>query len=285
LGKVNSSTYGFSTVEFECPVRRNSGASITIKIRNNSIEDYFYFCAINFVHLSEWKRQYVNNFKAIGNTLSAFIDHNGASDYAFQDSEGLFFGSYHGGEVREYGKCSWVSNSIEEVDSYSTLTDFSLIPMGEWRVISDLRMVQRTKLISKANMVTEYDFNIDGTVEMKFGLYNSTINFKSIYTALTCTNSSFSHVSYPKYLSLPSPNEEDIEIPSNEGIITQHNELEGLDLTIRFTKFNELKNARKAVILNNSNYRKFYYGVIVYQYPAIPVQHLSFSKGLDFVVR
>jgi hypothetical protein len=139
-------------------------------------------------------------------------------------------------------------------------------------------------------MISDFDFNIDGTLEMKFALIESTIEFISAYTALTCTGPTFGYVSYPWLGALPPTDGEYYTVPMNEGYIVQYDsQLTGQEIGIRFTKFNEQSNMRNhPYIWNSANYKKFYYGPLVQADESggsKVINNLTFSKGLDFNIR
>src|SRR5690625_3459525 len=280
--------HGYGIIEFECPIRLTASYydEMSLTVRNNG-DGKFYFGAFNFYFLEEYtvNRPFVNNFKVIGNNRDPFIDSSGASDYALQDENGIYFGSYHGGEKLTYDRITWNEHGHDYGEFSTTMISFADIDVGEWRILSNLKIQQETSLIDKATMFSEFDFNIDGTIEMKFGLYDSSIPLRSIYTALTSTNENFDYVLYPSLKRLPVPNNENIETLMNEGMIVQYHAQHGLELVTRYTRFNELKNARKTVIWNRDNYRKFYSAPVSNQDTPVLISNLSFSKGLDFIIR
>jgi len=291
IARQDTSAIGYALVEFEIPTRRNSPRNMIVKIINKSTVTPFYPVCINFVLLKDWNKEVVNNFKALGSTRNDFIDEVGASDYAFMNKDRVLFGSYHGGEVRSYGMAMWTTQNQEDVDSYGSLKDFAEIPNGEWKILKDFKIVQKTSLLNgQAKMTSEFDFNIDGTMEMKFALTESTIEFISMYTALTCCGPTFNYVGYPWLSSLPPTDENYYTVPLNEGYIVQYDpQLTGQEIVIRFTKFNDTKNFRGgAYIWNSSNYKKFYYGTLVQADNVggtMLVNNLTFSKGLDFNIK
>lgn len=284
-GVNNTTSFAYSIIEFEVPTESRSNLSkvMKIKIKNNSNDREFLFSALNFCELSKWKenKMYVNNYKGFGSSYVPFIDANGSSDYALQDENGLYYGSYHGGEKLTYSQCNWPGAIHDYTDTQNELTSFSSVPVNEWRLINNFKIIQRTNIDNQADMLSEFNFDIDGTLEMSFGFYNSTMRLKTFYTALTCTSTAFNYVSYPFLQPLPAPNNEIISFPVTEGVFKQMNMTDKTELTIRYTKFNELNNNRRSAIKNQTNYRKFYYGP-VQSNKAVPIETLSFSKGLDF---
>ena len=284
-GVNDTTSYSYAVIEFPVPtdMRAIHSKVMKLKIKNNAVDKEFLFSALNFCELSNWKneRLHVNNYKGFGTSYEPFIDANGASDYALQDADGLYYGSYHGGEKLTYSQCNWPGEIHEYTDTQNELISFNDVPVNEWRLINNFKIIQRTNIDDQAEMLSEFNFDIDGTLEMNFGFYNSTMRLKTFYTALTCTSAAFNYVSYPFLQPLPAPNNEIISFPVTEGVFKQMNMTDKTELTIRYTKFNELNNNRRSAIKNQTNYRKFYYGP-VQSNKAVPIETLSFSKGLDF---
>lgn len=284
-GVNDTTSYSYAVIEFPVPteMRANHSKVMKLKIKNNAVDKDFLFSALNFCELSNWKneRLHVNNYKGFGTSYGPFIDAQGASDYALQDGDGLYYGSYHGGEKLTYSQCNWPGEIHEYTDTQNELISFDDVPVNEWRLINNFKIIQRTNIDDQAEMLSEFNFDIDGTLEMSFGFYNSTMRLKTFYTALTCTSTAFNYVSYPFLQPLPAPNNEIISFPVTEGVFKQMNMTDKTELTIRYTKFNELNNNRRSAIKNQTNYRKFYYGP-VQSNKAVPIETLSFSKGLDF---
>ena len=160
----------------------------------------------------------------------------------------------------------------------------SNLETGEWRLQKQFRIEQRTSLANGgAKMTSVFSFDTDGTIDMDFG-YTGTIEVSNFYTALTNGNSKFTELTYPVYkVFSTTASGADYRIPLSEGKITQLNSSEALGMTIRFTKFNNRFTSRKAVILDSSYYKKFYYGILYGTPKVIPA--LTFSKSIDFTLR
>lgn len=274
-------------IEFDIPIKATGTDSFKLTVKNLG-SGSTYPCAINFYKLADYSGQVVDNYKAFGSSKVGWIENNGASDYALYDHDAKkWFGSYHGGEISEYERILWNSNSIFERNDYDlSNAQFGAIPVGQWRVQSDFKIYQQTSLANgKAKMVSEFDFNTDGTLEMDFGYFNGTVNLSTFYTALTCTSTPFSYIFHPVFHNLPpTPTNTAFSVETTEGKVSQVSSTDLLQLDIRFTKFNNHHDRRGVVIADNAAYRKLYYGPI-YGTVGVPLKSLSFSKGLDFIVR
>lgn len=274
-------------IEFDIPIKSTGTDSFKLTVKNVGSGNV-YPCAINFYKLKDYTGEVVDNYKAFGSSKTGWIENNGASDYAIYDEdEQKWFGSYHGGEISEYDRIVWNSNNNYEKNDYSlSHAPFDTIPTGEWRVQKYFSIYQQTDLASgKAKMVSEFDFNTDGSIEMDFGYYQGTVNLSTFYTALTCTSTPFSYIFHPAFLNFGNtPSNEIFPIDTTEGKVSQVNPVDVLQLDIRFTKFNSRHDIRGVAIADNNAYRKLYYGPI-YGSKGFVLSSLSFSKGLDFIVR
>lgn len=276
---------GIGIVEFDVPTKSTTNDKIRVKIENADSTGLFYLCALNYKKLNEYEGEYITDFKFIGSDKAGWIESKGASDYAMYDyDKKLWLGSYHGGEVLEVEQITWSSQRICESEYYLSSTTLKNIELNDWRIQEDFKIYQRTNLANDGGkMVSIFSFNVDGTIDMDFGYSEGTINVSNFYTALTCTHTNFQYLFYPFYKYFGTPLNEFFNFQTTEGKISQVNSIDGLQLDIRFTKFNESKNSRGCSIADNVAYRKFYYGV-VYGKPTI-VKNVSFSKSLDFIVR
>lgn len=276
----------YAVIDFDLPrANFSTQKTLTVEIKNNDATKPFYFCCFNFFELKNYKGGQINKFKAF---LSGkfFIDSDGASDYAIFDSdEGKWCGSYHGGEISEYAKIPWKS-LIDGYEETQTLTDVSAVTLGSWSVLSEFHIIQKTNLNNKGYMTSIFDFNTDGTWEMKCGLSECVINTVNFYTGLTCTHKDFLHVVYPEISSLTTNSNNYFK--QTMGEITQRNVSELLDLNIRFTTFNRYIGDSRIdpyIYQDEDNYSKFYYGVVAGASSPINIKGLTFAKGLDFLIR
>lgn len=276
---------GYATVDFSVPRNVYLSRTYKLKIKNNDSVNPFYYCCLNMCELKDYNNNYVNKFK-YDNMGVEFIDAVGASDYAIFDYDiQKWCGSYHGGESRIYGRCLWKTLNAGQLDDEGH-ENFADITNGDWTIARNFVMWQKTKINNKATMVTTYDFNTDGTMEMKFALTDNTINMSNFYTALTCTGTTFNFISYPNIqaINLNTTN----VFPNIMGEVVQYDASSLIELGIRYTQFNRYLSTsenRNPYILHNASYAKFYYGPIVASTTPTIIKNLCFEKGLDFTVR
>ena len=283
---VMESYNGIGLIEFDVPTKSTTNSVFKVTIKNADSIGYFYPCAINFKKLEQYNGEHITDFKCFGSTSSGWITSNGASDYALYDADNkLWFGSYHGGEILELEQISWGTQTVEENPYYINNTTLSDINLNDWRIQKTFKIYQQTNLANnKAKMVSIFNFDNDGTLDMDFNYYDGQVNLSTFYTALTCTNVNFNYVFYPIFKNLgTTPTNTDIALPATEGKVSQVNSSDKLQLDIRFTKFNNSRYNRGCVIADNDAYRKLYYGPI--HGKSYLLENLTFSKSLDFIVR
>ena len=187
----------YITEDFFVPSAQNTSTSYKVKIINNGTKK-FSFVGFNFFRLKDYNGQQVDSYK-VYRLKKYFISNVGASDYAIRDKDlGKWCGSYHGGEIRESGKITWNSSKFGTA-RYVLDTDITIIANNTFSLLNSLRITQFTNINNKAKMSSTFDFDIDGTLNMQFGLYENTINATDIYTSLTCTYSDFEKINYPTY--------------------------------------------------------------------------------------
>ncbi|WP_203289856.1 hypothetical protein [Metabacillus sp. cB07] len=275
----------YAVLNFDLPrANFSTEKNLTVEIRNNDATRVFYFCCFNFNELKNYNGGRVNKFKAF-QSGKHFINGAGANDYAIYDSDlGKWVGSFHGGETSEYAKVPW-KNLVDGYEETQTLTDVATVPLSSWCVLNEFHLMQKTNLNNKGNMTSVFDFSTDGSMEMKFGLSNCTINTVNFYTALTCTHKDFLHVVFPEIASITTNANNYFRQAMGE--ITQRNSAELLDLNIRYTTFNRYRGDSRInpYVTQNVDYSKFYYGVVAGDASPINIQSLTFAKGLDFSVR
>lgn len=273
-------TANYQTVEFPIPSPPNSSETCTVKIKNTDATNKFSFVALNFYRLEEHDGQETDSFKFYVNN-SYFINETGASDYALRDNtNGKWFGSYHGGEVSQYLKGTWNGTSKQGDDFFSSETDLNTVASGAYCIVKNLLIRQKTKLINTADMVSIYDFNVDGTMNMTFALSNCTIPLKYFYTALTCTHTDFTQEAYPesKAITLSADNPLKIQGGYVEQVTATGERRQG----IRFSMFNNKYNTLGAFIRNDVAYSKFYYGIVTEYTDGVVIPNLTFAKAIDF---
>lgn len=280
----------YKTIDFEIPQRMLSGETVTVTLRNNDTTGkLLYFVCLNFMFLKEYDGRDVDFFKVFG-TNSYFINSPGASDYAIFDHDiQKFVGSFHGGETRISAKLTWYGSAIEYPMMYnegrfvkrnkSSITD-------SWALLPSFEIAQQTSINGKGKMNSTFSFNVDGTIDMRFGFYEGSINVETFYTALTATDVGFTYIGYPNYVELPAPDQKGYT-SANDGYVEQQNLAKTLTLGIRHTKFtsDEIALSRENGWIQNhaTNYKKYYYAAVEQYTPGVAISDLTFRKSLDFM--
>ena len=269
----------YNCEEFNVPSHVNGSYSFTVKIENKGVNK-FSFVGLNFSTLKDFDGKEVNSFKAYKKD-KVFINAVGASDYAIRDKElNKWCGSYHGGEIAEQQKITWNLTNKHGDDYWNKETHLTNIPVGRFTVVDDMRIIQKTNINDKATMTSIFDFNVDGTINMNFGLTNNTIKATDIYTALTCTSPNFIFITYPNIIGINENDNTTLQIQN--GYIEQYSRDYDMKLGIRYNIFNNEYNTKGHYITHNINYAKFYYGPVSGYDNGIVIPNLTFSKALDF---
>lgn len=290
--KLNFSAVNhYAVIEFEIPQSSSTATSVDVTLRNNDTAGKkLYFSCCNFMWLKDYDGRDIDFYKVFA-TTSSWLDSGGASDYAIFDTDlQKWCGSYHGGETRETAKITWTSGaSWRPVNQWHEgrylLKDKSTISVG-WIVLPSFKIMQVTNINSKGKMLSIYNFDIDGTVEMDFSFYDGTINVNNFFTALTATHVDFGYVKYPRYETLPAGTTP-LYFSANDGHIQQYNQTANLTLGIRFTRFlsdYQATSKKNGWIYNDATYyKKFYYGYADEYSGSVLVSNLQFKKALDFL--
>ena len=269
----------YNCEEFNVPSHANASNSFTVKIENKGAKK-FSFVGLNFSTLKGFDGKEVNSFKAYKKD-KVFINAVGASDYAIRDKElKKWCGSFHGGEIAEMQKMTWNLSNKHGEDYWNKENHLTDIPVGRFTVVDDFRIIQKTKINNKATMTSIFDFNIDGTINMNFGLTDNTIKATDIYTALTCTSTNFTFITYPNIIGINQNDNTTLQVQN--GYIEQYSKDYDMKLGIRYNIFNNEYNTLGHYIIHNINYAKFYYGAVAGYNEGIVIPNLTFSKALDF---
>ncbi|KQC91371.1 hypothetical protein AM596_15180 [Clostridium perfringens CP4] len=268
----------YITKEFEVPSSQTSSIEYTIKIENKGTKK-FSFCCFNFCRLKDFGGQSVDSYK-IYRLKKYFINADGSSDYAISDKDlNKWCGSFHGGETRLNYKMSW-NNTKFGMNKYNTEVDIKDVSDGSFTLMNSFRINQITNINDKAKMTSIFDFDIDGTLNMNFGLSENSIKAKDIYTSLTCTHPDFKFISYPILKATTENGNTNLEIQN--GYVEQYSNDFSRKLGIRYTMFNNFYNKLGTYIFSNNNYSKVYYGIVSGYSEGVVLPSVTFSKSLDF---
>ncbi len=286
----NNLTY--KVLDFEIPTRVNISTAVKVTFRNNDTTGVkAYFSCLNYLKLKDYDGRDIDFYKVF-TTNRKWIDHAGASDYAIFDHDiQQWCGSYHGGESRISAQMTWASGAswqptVAWDTGRYTMRNKADIPTG-WYITPSLKLRQLTNINDKGSMLSIFDWDTDGTMQMNFSLFNSSIVAETFYTALTTTHIDFNMIEYPRYENLPTDGS-NVYMQNSEGYIIQRNSSKGLSLGNRFTLFgdryipNKLKT--KGWIYNDDRlYKKLYYGFADGYTDGVLINSLQFRKALDFM--
>ncbi|PNZ97776.1 hypothetical protein CD133_10135 [Staphylococcus massiliensis CCUG 55927] len=269
---------------------RNGDNDITIK--NTSSKDV-YLGGINVYHLNEYNGQDFTDFVAYGmNDTVPFINSAGASDYAFKNLEnGLQFGSYHGGEVVDDFKLDYAP--VYSTYGTEMLAYWSAIDNGKIWALKNFSMRQISTLIDRANMLSDFSFNSNGTLNMDFS-YNvidgkEPVLFENFWTALTCGHLALKRILVPKLITFDTEASGSHKyFKSTRGYAIQGTLDTKQEMHIRHNRFDDLHvNSPEAQSFSDQpQYCKYYYAPIRQNNDAnVAPTALQFGKSLDFYVR
>ena len=282
----------YKVLEFEIPTRVNISTSVKVTLRNNDTSGaYANFSCLNYMKLKDYDGRDIDFYKVF-TTSRKWIDHAGSSDYAIFDKDlQQWCGSYHGGETRVSAQMTWASGSswqptVAWDTGRYTMRNKSDIPIG-WYITPQLKLRQLTNINNKGRMLSIFDFDTDGTLQMNFSFFDGSIVAETFYTALATTHVGFNMVEYPRYENIPTDGS-NVYLRNSEGYVIQRNSAKGLSLGSRFTLFgdryipNKLKTA--GWIYNDANYyKKLYYGYADGYADGVLIESLQFRKSLDFM--
>ena len=281
----------FKVIEFEIPSRVNFATPVNVTIRNNNTENKkAYFGGLNFMYLKDYEGEDIDFYKVF-TTNQEWINHSGASDYAIFDHDlQKWCGSYHGGEIAISQRMTfasgteWVAPNDYQNGRYA-MRNKSSVPTG-WYVLPSFKIQQLTNINNKGKMLSIFDFDVDGTMQMDFSFYDGSIIAENFFTALTSTSADMNFVRYPTYEPLPT-DQINVHLKGREGSVIQYNSNKGLSLGIRYTlfggRFNPPDKQFGWIYNHPTIYKKFYYGLVQDNTDGVLVNNLQFRKALDFL--
>lgn len=276
--------------EIEMPYRQSFDTPFDLKIENVS-ENEIYLVAINIYKLKEHNGNGFNSFLAVGSTSPNFIDHKGASDYAFKNQEtGLQFGSYHGGEKSVECK---VTSLSEPPSNSEVFKDFNSISSGSMYSVENFQIKQLTNLIDRVDMKSYMSLNVDGTIKMDFA-YSvkpdaTPIPLQDCWTELTCITPHFSKLTHPIQKNNAGETGH-FYFKTTHGLTIQETADGNSEVHIRYSRFNnEFLGTEEADSISRAEpaYHKHYYTPIrEYKDKNNPIAPtvMQFSKSVDFYV-
>ena len=280
----NDITGCYQDIEFEIPFKRNNAGTTqwTLKIINKDTNNKFSFIGFNFESLKDYKGKSIDSYK-IYPLKSYFINTIGANDYAIRDLDiGKWCGSYHGGETLLWNKIIWNSTKDFARLEYEKETEFDLITDTSFTIVKNFKIIQQTNINNKAKMMSIFDFNQNGTINMSFALSENTIKARDIYTQMVCSDPNFLTLIYP-VLKPITPNGE-TSFKNTIGNVVQKNVTTGDKITIRHDMFTNTYNTKGSFVVQDSSNSKVYYGVVSNYMTGVVIENINFNKSIDFEI-
>jgi hypothetical protein len=176
-------------IDYECT---NLGDNV-IRITKVSPGGSLYVIGVNFSTLEENQTTDVDSM-AWGDYGVDYVVGTGANDYAlFSANTNKWFGSYHGGETANFAPVFYI-------DSVNT----SIPDVGAFAVCEHFRIVQQTTIADGAGgslgVYSTYIYSVDGAQTLDVAMQGSAA-LSLFYTAMTCSSSDFTRISYPALVS------------------------------------------------------------------------------------
>ena len=253
---------------YEYEIRATPGQR-TIRVEKKST-GYLYLFGVNFHGLKDL--QLGQPLDSIGYWYSGnnYITNKGATDYAIYGlDDGLWAGSYHGGETL-------VSERFV-VDGASIT-----LGVGGVAVASTFSLEQKTNIAwpggTGFSVTTVHTFNKVAGYSLHAS-FAGDVNVRTFYTAMCTTPVNFNEVVFPKAHAFTGVGG-DYPIGKNN-VLCQRNPTTGQSIWNKFTLFNndENNNRHPGAYISEAlgSYNKLYYGPIVESPTAIYVENLAFS--------
>lgn len=254
-----------------------------IRVRNPEVNAHCYLYGANIYHLNEIKGEApINDTAAYIRVPDYFyIESAGANDFAFKRNDSKWFGSYHGGHYLETVK-RHISGGVfqQHQDGYFELTE-------------------RLMFSSVSELHSEGQKEYDVSVETQFfdGGYVNYVSINvaegrqgvectDVYTSMTCTDTVFTQVEFPRLVDVPSHPSSKV-ILGNNNMVTQVDPIKDYRLTSQMTLFVTSNNQYGGLRIDKAaQYYKVYYGPILSNksedYPPVVLPDLSFVTTKEF---
>ncbi|MCR9549021.1 phage tail protein [Vibrio antiquarius] len=254
-----------------------------IRIRNNEALAHCYLYGANIVHLKDLKGEnlLVDTAAYIRDDNYYYIESAGANDFAFKRNNSKWFGSYHGGHHSEVVR-RYVQGGVYEqhLDGYFEVTDrlmFTSISELHSEGLKEFDVSVETQFFD-GGYINYVSINIaDGRVG---------VECTDVYTSMTCTDTVFTHLEFPKYVDVSSYPSSKV-ILGNNNMVTQVDMSRHYRVTSQMTLFTTNKNQYGGLRIDKAaGYNKVYYGPILSNktesYPPAILSDLSFVTTKEF---
>ena len=258
-------TAGFYTYEFSIEQQQadSTGKICEVTLKNNDLTKPMYFACMNYLRLEDYDGRDIDSFKATSSG-KYYVNSNGASDYAIYDYDlQKFMGSYHGGETaiqQLFTQPNLVSNAVNYNSDYfdsGIYINKTLPAAATWFIVPSFEILQVTNLNNKARMLSIFDFNNDGIVDMSFNFHGD-VNTNKFFTGLTSNSLDMDLIKYPNNAAITSGEN---MVFKNNGLVNFASNTCNLKMDINYAKFPNtyIQNGYENGYVNaTTGYNKFY---------------------------
>jgi hypothetical protein len=228
-------------------IKGNYKGTVTVKIEKPSTAPVYVTSNLYKLHEAPTDAKFDN--VAFFDNSEAYIGNKGALDYAMVDENGLYWGSYHGGET---------------LVSRATLADKIAVGAtlpGRIFPCKSFRMDQTTQIGTLFESRTSMRISRDGFFDFDFSLVGDAV-LQTIYTTMTTTENKFRYVTYPKLLPTGT---DGTYYFGKANRITQEDIITRQKITTLFTRYENENNSNGGVFVQTTvgAYNKVYYGPVV----------------------
>ncbi|WP_226619876.1 hypothetical protein [Cytobacillus firmus] len=230
-------------------IQSNVKGVVTVRIEKNGSAPVYVCSNMYRLHESPTKAKFDN--VAFFDDGNGYMTNNGAVDYAMiNDADGLYYGSYHGGET---------------LVSFKLLSDKTNISSsgnnGRFFACKKFRLDQTTQIGSFLQSRTSMQIGRDGIFDFSFA-FTGDATLRTLYTTMTTSANSFNYVMYPKMVSTTTDGD---YFFGKTNRIVQENTTTNQRITTLFNRYENENNNNGGVFVRVTTgaYNKVYYGPVV----------------------
>lgn len=245
-------------IEFEIPYSSDTLGTLKIRVVNKDTVDLWVAC-LNLMRLRNVNKHEVDYFIAAG-LGQHYINTTGSLDYALnRESDGLWYGSTHGGEISE------------NLVYYSDDGKISALNWGtnDFSICENLMIRQETRIVDADDDTTillktrsYWYFDQNGTLGFKYSFFEGDFDVgKDFMACLTTTHYDFNSLFSPINVNLEALSDgESIYLPLQEGYVHQKTS-NNFNVIHRFSMCNDAESSLKVWHVVGA-YNKFYYSTL-----------------------
>lgn len=163
----------------------------TVRIETN-VRKNIYIAGVNKTDIKDFKGADFDKLVYVDDIENRYVKVDGSMDYALlQKDNGLWCGSYHGGEVRKDLKI-YIDGKEKTVNNNEVL------------ICDTVEILQETKLVDNINTFSRQIFIHNGEIELQVNFKCDTpILLTDLFTNMSTTSDTFTEVIYPTYEKVP----------------------------------------------------------------------------------